>query len=280
MNIASWWWFIWKVVRVLLISYVLLAVLVFLFQHKFVYHPSSTPMVPFEDPGIPVESCWIKTADGVKLHGWWMDQETDAPVLLFFHGNGGNLTHRVEWFRMLHNRGLRILAIDYRGYGQSGGSPSEEGLYSDAEAAYDYLITQKKADPNDIISYGKSLGTAVALRLALSQPVAGVVLESPFISAEAMAREMFPFLPPGPFVRSDFGNADRIGQLTKPVLIIHGDNDEIVPFEQGRVVFEAATGDREFYRIDGAGHNNLYKVGGEPYLERITEFCHRVASHR
>ncbi len=277
MQIPSWIWLIWRVLRLVIIAYVALTVLLLLFERRFIYHPSNQPVVPWDSPGIPVEDCWMQTADGNQVHGWWMGQENEeAPVVLFFHGNGGNLSHRVELLRLLHNRGFRILAIDYRGYGRSEGSPTEMGLYTDAEAAYDYLINRKDVSPGRIIAYGKSLGTAVALKLALSVPVGGVIMESPLASARAMAAEMVPIVPVGPFVRAEFNNVEWVTQLTRPLLVIHGDEDEIVPFEQGRAVYEAASGATEFFRVEGAGHNNVYRVGEERYLDKIATFCHAV----
>ncbi|MFP4026190.1 MAG: alpha/beta hydrolase [Candidatus Brocadiia bacterium] len=272
-EVPKWFQPILTLVGLALGIYVSFIIMILLFEPRFIYHPSRKPAVPWEEPGITVEDCWLKTEDGWKLHGWWLEATEEAPTLLAFHGNAGNLTHRVEYLHLLRRKGFNVLMIDYRGYGQSQGHPSETGLYKDAKAAYKYLTEEKKIAPGRIIAFGRSLGTAVALNLALSEPVVAVILESPFASAKVMAKKMIPFVPVSRFIRSDFDNAGRVSELEKPILVIHGDRDRVVPFEQGRAVFEATKEPKEFYRIGGAGHNDTYQVGGKVYFDRLMSFC-------
>lgn len=258
-------------------AYVGLGVLALLMESKLTYYPMRYPAGEWEGHGLGVEDCTFEAADGVKLHAWWLGGAEDetAPVLLWFHGNAGNLTHRADNLRMLADRNMDVLIPDYRGYGKSQGRPSENGLYLDGEAALRYLTEERGVDPGRIICFGRSLGSSVALHVALKHEVAGVVLESPFASARAMARKMMPILPVGPFIRSRFDNVGMVADLTVPVLVMHGDRDELVPFTQGKAVFEAAREPKEFYTIVGAGHNDTYFTGGEPYFEALLGFCRR-----
>ena len=252
-----------------------LVVLVLIFENRFIYYPTRHPGGDWDHPQPGVTDCWIETADGLKLHAWWMPGADPGrgPVMLWFHGNAGNLTHRAENLAMLKRHGPGVLIVDYRGYGKSQGHPSEKGLYLDGEAAHRHLTQELGVAPGRIVCFGRSLGCAVALHVALERPAAGLILESPFADARSMARRMLPVIPLWPFVRSDFDNIGRIPQLRVPVLVLHGSRDGIVPFQQGRAVFEAAPQPKEFYRIEGAGHNDTYLAGGEPYFAKLIDFC-------
>ncbi len=264
-----------RIVRILALVFVLLMVFVLLFEKRFIFHPMRHPDGDWDAQGADIEDCHFTSADGVRLHGWWLpaDGEADGPVLLWFHGNAGNITHRLDNLRLLAAHGLSALIVDYRGYGRSGGSPSERGIYLDGEAAHDYLTGERGIAPGRIVSYGRSLGTAVALHVALERPTAALVLESPMSTARAMARRMMPLLPVWPFIRTRLDNVGRIMALDVPVLVMHGDRDELVPFGQGRAVCDAAPEPKEFYRIEGAGHNDTYEVGGEAYWRALVGFC-------
>ena len=257
---------------------IVLVLAMLLLEGCMVYHPMRLPPdAEVAPPG--VEDCTIRTADGLDINAWWLppaEAET-GPVLLWFHGNAGNLTHRAENLALLGRGGLGVLAVDYRGYGKSQGRPSERGLYLDGEAAYRHLVSERGVAPGRIVCFGRSLGTAVALHVALKEPVGGLILESPLSSARAMARRMIPLLPVWLFIRSNFDNERRIRDLRVPLLVLHGDRDEIIPFEQGRAVFEAAAEPKEFYAIQGAGHNDTYVVGGRGYFEKFFDFSQSCA---
>ena len=274
-----------RVVRIVVLvgaAYLAFGVLVLLLENRLIYYPVRYPAGMWEFHGLSVEDCTFEAEDGVELHAWWLHaaRTEAAPVLLWFHGNAGNITHRADNLRMLAERDVDVLIVDYRGYGKSEGRPSEKGLYLDGEAAYDYLTRERGVEAGRIVCFGRSLGAAVALHVAVQRPVAGVVLESPFASARAMARRMMPVIPLGPFIRSRFDNVGTVSKLDVPLLVLHGDRDELVPFKQGRAVFEAAPQAREFYTIRGAGHNDTYLVGGEPYFEALLDFCRRCVKSR
>jgi fermentation-respiration switch protein FrsA (DUF1100 family) len=212
---------------------------------------------------------WIVTRDGVRLNAWWIPSPNARVATVFFHGNGGNLTHRIPHMRAIGAAGSSLLIPDYRGYGKSDGKPSEAGLYLDAEAAYQWLIGHGHA-PNRIVIQGESLGSAVAIDLASKNPCAGVILEAPFNSAAQVAAGIVPVL--GPLVMRMFDSKRKIGGIHAPILFLHGDRDEVIPYRLGRDLYEAAPEPKEFWRVEGAGHNDLVEVAGNLYRERLTKF--------
>ena len=241
--------------------------------NQFIYFPERTI---FQDPGdfgLEFEDVYLETSDGVRIHGWFVPG-SGGTTLVWFHGNGGNISHRVDNIAGLNRRlGVGILIIDYRGYGLSEGSPTEQGTYLDAEAAMAHVLSRPDVDPERVVLFGRSLGCAVAAEMAARHDVYAVVLESPFTSVSAMARRAYPFLPGlGLLTGNMYDTLDKASRIEAPVMLLHGDSDEIVPFEMGREVFEAAPEPKRFYRIRGAGHNDTYAVGGAPYLDALGSF--------
>ena len=243
----------------------------------FVYHPD-----PWKDQdwkarsGLPLEDIWFQSGDGTKLFGWYVESDPTSVVMLWCHGNAGNIINRLENMRELHRIGLSVFIFDYRGYGRSQGSPSEEGLYHDALGAHDYLTRNRMIPPERIVLFGRSLGAAVAGELAVQKPAAGLILESSFPSIGAVAKFHYGGLPLHWLLGAEFSLIDRLPQLSLPKLIIHGDQDDIIPLELGRQVFEAAKPPKFFYAIPGADHNNTYLVGGAAYFRRLAEFIESV----
>ncbi len=278
-----------RAVRVLvtaLVTVLLVCALLLLFEHRFIFYPTRKPLVSWQPPGLDVEECTFSTRDGVRLHGWWhsgaaTDGAVAGPVLLWCHGNAGNITHRADNAQMLADRGLAFFLFDYRGYGKSEGTPSEYGLYLDGEAAYDYLTQERGVEPHRIVCFGRSLGAAVALHVALRRKTAGLVMEGAFDSVPAMALRMMPMLPVGYFLRTQFDNLAKVGRLEVPLLMIHGRQDKTVPIEHARKVYDAAPEPKQLYVIEGADHNDTYIVGGEPYFETLRRFCseRRASGH-
>ena len=240
----------------------------------FVYHPE-----PWQDrdwarlSGLPLEDAWFQTSDGVRLFGWYVEAAADRPVLLWCHGNAGNIIDRLENLKLLFQLGLSVFLFDYRGYGKSQGSrPSERGLYYDAAGAYDYLTRIRKIRPDRIVLFGRSLGASVAGELAVQRPASALILESSFPSIEAVAKFYYGGLPVHWLLGAEHRLIDRLPNLSLPKLIIHGDQDDIIPLEFGRQVFDAAKPPKEWYVIQGADHNNTYRVGGRVYFQRLFEF--------
>ncbi len=221
--------------------------------------------------GLDFEDIYFPTEDGVALNGWFVPGAKDL-TWLWFTGNAGNISYRLDNLKLLHDRlGLNIFIIDYRGYGKSQGKVSEEGTYLDAEAALKYLHSRKDINHDRIISFGRSLGSAVAIDLATKERCLGIILESPFTSATDIMRRIFPFLPPG-ILSAKYDSLSKIKRVTAPLLVLHGDRDEVIPFELGRKLYEAANEPKEFYTIKGAGHNDTYIVGGEEYIAALQGF--------
>jgi len=243
----------------------------------FVYHPS--PWIERDwarTSGLPLEDVWFRSADGHALFGWYLAAPKMSSVLLWCHGNAGNIIHRLDNLAQLHEAGLSVFLFDYRGYGRSAGRPSESGLYDDALAAYTYLLETRAIQPQRMVIFGRSLGAAVGGDLALRRPVAGLILESAFPSVEAIAKAYVSGLPAHWLLRARFDLAERLRKITIPVLVIHGDNDRVVPFELGRQVFEIANPPKAFYAVPGADHNDLFVVGGRPYYRRMKTFVDDV----
>lgn len=246
----------------------------------FVYHPE-----PWQDrdwarlSGLPLEEVWFQAADGARLFGWYVEAQADRPVILWCHGNAGNIIHRLENLKLLYQLGLSVFLFDYRGYGRSQSlRPSEEGLYYDALGAYEYLTRTRMIRPERIVLFGRSLGAAVAGEVAAQKPAAALILESPFPSVEAVARFHYGGLPVHWLLGAEFRLIDRLPQLSLPKLIIHGDKDDIIPIALGRQVFDAAKPPKEWYVIQGADHNNTYHVGGGSYFRRLAEFIENARS--
>ena len=244
----------------------------------FVYYPE-----PWQDrdwaklSGLPLEDIWFQAADGARLFGWYVEAQADRPVILWCHGNAGNVIHRLENLKFLYQLGLSVFLFDYRGYGRSQRlRPSEEGLYQDALGAYDYLTRTRMIRPERLIVFGRSLGASVAGELAAYKPAAALILESSFPSVEAVARFHYGGLPVHWLLEAEFRLIDRLPQLLLLKLIIHGDKDDIIPIELGRQVFDATKPPKEWYVIKGADHNNTYQVGGGSYFRRLAEFIRKA----
>lgn len=249
-----------------------------LLDQLFVYHPS-----PWQDKDwralsrLPLEDVWFPAADGARLFGWYVESPATNAVMIWCHGNGGNIIHRLDNLRYLHQMGLSVFVFDYRGYGKSQHLlPSESGLYQDALGAYDYLTRTRMIRPERLIIFGRSLGAAVAGELASQKSAAGLILESPFPSVEAVARFYYGRLPVHWLLGAEYRLIDRLPHLSLPKLVIHGDQDRIIPIELGRKVFDAAKAPKEWYEIVGADHNDTYVVGGASYFRRLADFIRQA----
>ncbi len=246
------------------------------FANRQLFHPMKYPAGWWElQQELGVEDLWITAADGVRLHGWWKAVPGARLATVCLHGNAGNVTHRAGHIFAVAEAGSSILVIDYRGYGKSAGSPSESGLYADARAAYGWLREQSWS-PERIVVHGESLGTAVAVDLAVREPVAGVVLEAPFPSAGDVAGTILPLL--GPLLVRSFRSIEKIGRLRAPLLVIHGSRDAIIPIELGRRLFDAAPEPKQFWAVPGAGHNDIVETAGPEYTARLARFYRSLQS--
>ena len=241
-------------------------------ENFFVFHPQKSHGMLPDQLGLAYESIFFEASDGTKLHGWFFPLPGKFPVILFCHGNAGNISHRLHNIRELLKNGFQVFIFDYRGYGKSKGSPSRKRVFLDGLAAYDCLRNRLGIPADRIVLFGRSLGAAVATEIAVKRKANSLILESAFTSTKAMARTMPLFALLSPFLPAHYNNLEKIEHITIPKLIIHGNRDEIIPFTMGEQLFEAGPEPKIFYAIEGAGHNDTWVVGGKKYFETLKQF--------
>ena len=265
----------------LAIAYGAVLVLVYLFQSHLVYFPGTgrEAVVNPQSFGLRYESVSIRTADGETLDAWWVPAENARGVVLFFHGNAGNISHRIEYLQMFHRLRYSTLIVDYRGYGKSTGTPSEDGTYRDAEAAWDHLRHARLARPQDILIAGESLGAAVATWLAAeksAEPPRAVLLFSTFTSVPDLGAQVYWFLPVRLLSRFDYDNLANLKRIRAPVFVAHSRDDDIVPYAHGRRLFEAAAEPKAFLEMRG-GHNDGFIFMRPEWVAELGAFLDRHA---
>jgi len=240
-------------------------------QENFIFFPDSYFIGDPADWGLPFEDVYFPTADGVLLHGWFVPGSSGV-TLLWCHGNAGNISYRLDNLKVLCDKlALNIFIFDYRGYGRSQGKPSEEGTYLDAEAALAYLRTRQDIDQDAVVFFGRSLGGAIAVDLASKHQCLGLILESTFASMAGWMSRSFPDIQHD-MLPIKYDSLAKIKRVEVPLLMLHGDCDEVVPFQSGMELYEAANEPKEFYAIKDAGHNDTYITGGEGYMAALRGF--------
>lgn len=250
-----------------LVGYLGLVAILYVAQRALMYVPE-TARTPPAAAGVPAaEEVVLDTADGEKLIAWYVPPRGDKPIVLYFHGNGGSLRLRGWRFRDLTSDGTGLLAVSYRGYGGSTGSPTEAGFLQDARAAYDFAAARHPADR--IALWGESLGTGVAVALAAERPVARVVLESPFTSTADVAATIYFFVPVRLMMKDQFRSDERIGAVTAPVLVLHGERDNVVPICFGERLYDMIRAPKRFVRLPRASHNDHDEYGA---VELVRKF--------
>ena len=257
----------------------IVVLLIYALQDRLVYFPTRELEATPRTLGVEYEDVWLRTEDGVRLHGWFVATPAARATVLFFHGNGGNISHRLGRIGIFRQLGLNVLLFDYRGYGRSDGAPSEQGTYRDARAAWRYLTETRGLSPSTIILYGESLGGAVATHLAAAQAPRAVVVESSFSSMVDLGAEVYPWLPVRWISRYVYPSARNLARIHAPVLIIHSRDDEIIPFRHGQALFAAAHEPKEFLEIRG-GHNEGPLASGAHYLRGLEGFLGSVFERR
>lgn len=250
------------------------------FEHSQVYHPSNELLLRLEDVGFPGEEVWLTTADKIRLHAWYFPAPAGSPrkqlVVLYCHGNGGNISHRKELYHLWHEAGVNLLAFDYRGYGLSAGKPDEPGTYEDVRAAYNWLRKQGFT-PEQIIVEGESLGGGVASWLAAKLPVAGLVLQSTFSSTTDLGRELFPWLPVRLLASIHYDTHARLPKIYVPVLILHSRGDTLIKFHHAEKNFAAANEPKWLREVAG-DHNDALYAKPELYHQAVEDFLQQLAS--
>ncbi|HKC63662.1 MAG TPA: alpha/beta hydrolase [Pyrinomonadaceae bacterium] len=285
----------WISFRILLLLIVCLIAFVMLFENRFIFFPSKYPEGNWEVENLKgregemlpkIENVWLETPDGVRIHGWYSTPQriingqastiSTQMALLWFHGNAGNITDRYGVISNLMELPVAVFIIDYRGYGRSEGSPSEQGVYTDARTAWDYLTGTRNISPKNIVIFGDSLGGAVAIDLATKVDAAGLIVQSTFTSISDMAAQLMPAFPRF-LLRTKMDSINKIESVSYPKLFIHSPSDEMIPFSMGRKLYDAAREPKQFYEVAGASHNSTDLVGGRAYYEAIGNFIKKCA---
>lgn len=265
---------VWALLRLAAVAYLAVLVVTYLTQSRLLYLPHvperTVPAAP-DAVGLAYEEVTLQTEDGVALQGWFVPHRAARGTVLFFHGNAGNIGHRLGTLELLHGLRMNVLLFDYRGYGESGGRPSEAGTYRDARAAWQHLTVERGLAPQSIVLFGRSLGGAVAAWLAARTGPAALVLESSFTSVPDLAAELYPYLPARWLSRFRYDTGARLARVEAPVLVIHSRDDAIIPFHHGRALFAAAGEPKAFLELRG-GHNTAHQMSRETYLEGLERF--------
>ncbi|HKV62099.1 MAG TPA: alpha/beta hydrolase [Candidatus Acidoferrum sp.] len=259
----------------ILLAYLLVLVVIRMFESRLIFFPNYPGRLDgdWHPSGLNVEDVWLTASDGVKLHAWWIPDDKARFAVLAFHGNASNIANRAPTYEFLRESHVNILALEYRGYGRSEGKPSESGIYLDAEAAYDFLVKSKGIDSRMVVSFGQSLGSAVATHLATRRQVGGVVLEAPFPSASRMANKVFWFFPGLSLLTyGQFDTGTWLKRIHAPVLIVHCSEDPVIPFEFGREVFEQALPPKSFLEVNGYCHEESSTIAPARYRAVLQEF--------
>jgi fermentation-respiration switch protein FrsA (DUF1100 family) len=262
---------LWIPLRILGLAYVGLLLVLFFSQDSLMFVPSRAVTATPQAVGLRFETWKIPTADGETLAAWFIPAPNPQGILVYCHGNGGNIGNRVPYLPIFHSLGLSVVLWDYRSYGQSTGRPSEAGLYQDADAVMGYLQQQHSIAPTQTVIYGESLGGGVASYLAAQYPVRGWVLAGTFTSAVDRAAELYPFLPVRWLARSRFDTRARLPQITAPLLVLHSVDDEIIPIHHGRALYAAANPPKTLVELTG-DHNNGFLDNALAYREALAAF--------
>ena len=252
-----------------LAAYAGVLALLYVKQREMLYprNPARAEIASANLPG--VEEAALTAADGETLVAWVVPPREGKPVLLFFHGNAGNFGRPIRQtrFRALTEDGTGLFAVNYRGYGGSTGSPTEDGLALDARAAYAAAAARFGAER--LVGYGESLGTGVVLKLAAEAPLKAVILEAPYLSTAAVAQQLYPYIPVGLFMHDQFHSERVIGKVKAPLLVLHGERDGTIPFSQGERLFALANPPKRFVRFPEGNHENLPAHGSVPKIRRF-----------
>lgn len=262
---------LWIILFSIVGTYVLLAMFMYISQERLLYFPSKEIDANPKDAGLPYQEVFFQAADGTKLWGWFIDTPNSLGVILYCHGNAGNITHRLESLRMFYQMQLQCFIFDYRGYGKSEGSPQEHGTYQDVEAAWKYLVEEKKISPEKIFVFGRSMGGPIAAYIASQKKPGALILESTFTSVPELASELYPLMPIKFLARIRYPTKSYLERTLCPVLVFHSKDDELVPYSHGKKLFEIAKEPKDFMEMRG-GHNNGFLLLEKAYMAKWKNF--------
>jgi fermentation-respiration switch protein FrsA (DUF1100 family) len=255
---------VWTILLIIFITYSILGWTIYFLQPRFMYRPVRDVLYNPGDIGLTFEKVSLKVEDGLKISAWFVPAENSRKTVLFCHGNGGNMSHRLDTVNLLNEMGLNCFLFDYRGYGDSQGITSEKGTYQDAEAAWRWLTDKKGIEADEIVIFGRSMGGAIASYLAEKVEPAALVVESAFTSYVELGKKCYPYLPVKMFASFEYDTISYIKQVACPVMVIHSKADEIIPYEFGVKLYDSLDVEKEFVEIFGI-HNNGFLFTGEKY---------------
>jgi fermentation-respiration switch protein FrsA (DUF1100 family) len=258
----------------LVLGYLFIVSIAYLRQDKMLYFPTNDIGSTPKDIGLKYDDLTLKTKDGLEISAWHVPAENAKDIVLFCHGNAGNISHRLDSIRIFHDLELGVLIFDYRGYGKSKGHPGENGTYLDAEAAWVYIVDTLGINPENIVIFGRSLGGAVAAEIALRKQSGVLIIESGFTSVPDLGKNFFPYLPVRLIAKHKYETIDKVDKIEIPKLFVHSPDDEIVPNRHGELLFEKAAEPKEFLRIKG-GHNDGFFISGKTYEDGLKDFLDR-----
>lgn len=267
------------IVLTLALAYVAVLLIIYVLQPRMVYYPSQNITVTPADFGYEFEDVNFATEDRYQLHGWFIPADTANPTMLYFHGNAGNISGRMETIKLLHQLGLNVFIFDYRGYGQSEGRPTEEGTYRDAIAAWNYLRSERGVSESEIIVMGRSLGGSVAAWLSARKNPAASIIESTFTSAPDLGAELYPWLPVRWLIKYDYNTLVNIQKIGNPLFMSHSQQDQVVPYHHGKKLFEAANEPKMFLELEGT-HGSGFLDTGEKYRNALRSFLQKHTSYQ
>ncbi len=262
---------LWSILLIPIGVYLGFTALLLVFQSSFVYFPERELELTPAAIGLSHEEVRFESADGLKLHGWFVQAENPRGTILYCHGNAGNISHRMESIRIFYGLQMNTFIFDYRGYGQSEGKPSEVGTYRDVEAAWLYLVNSRKLSTEEIVVFGQSLGGPIAAWSAKNNTPRALIIESSFTSIPDVGADVYPFFPIRWISRFKYQTMKYIRQADCPILVVHSVEDELISFKHGKKLFEAAAEPKEFLEIRG-GHNDGFFVSGETYIRGLNSF--------
>ena len=265
-----------KVVKLVFVAalsiYCLSGLALYVMQRDLMFSTSTERILPSDVGMDQIEEVTLHTQNGEKLYSWYGRAKPERPTILYFHGNGGSVATRSDKYRQFMALGYGVFMLGYPGYGGSEGDPSEKAFIDAARLSYTYL-SDSKIEPEDIVIFGESLGTAVAVQLAAEKLAKALVLSAPMNSIREIAEHQYPYVPIGMLLKDPFLTMDYIGAVHMPLLVFHGSADEAIPIASGRKLFDTANEPKIFHTIEGAGHNNLFDYSlvelMHSYLEKV-----------
>jgi len=259
---------------ILIYAYIILLILIYSFQSKLVYFPSKDIDTNPKSIGLEYESIIFESDDKTKLHAWYIAKKDAKTTILFLHGNGGNISHRLDSIKLFNSLQMNVFIFDYRGYGNSGGTPSEQNTYDDAKSAWDYLLKNKMLKAEDIIIFGRSLGGAIAANLGSDLRPKAIILESTFSTAKEFVSNVYPFVPEF-LIHFSYETTKYLKKINYPILVVHSEDDNIIPFKFGEAVFKNANEPKSFLKITGS-HNYGFIQSKHLYVPALKNFLQEI----